>query len=180
MAKFDYTACVSVCVCAHLISMLGQFFSLRSLFVPLCWVLGLNLAQRVPMSAVVERMHDANMNLFVLCQLNGWKATPNFNSEIAVGPETQRLTTFQKQQQGRSFILTILFFHSSSFLSIWFRNQPNSFSILTSTQRPPPCSHINFRICSLYRWYATIFYSLSHSPVAVAVAVCVCEVLFFW
>lgn len=44
------------------------------------------------------------------------------------------------------------------------------------------CSHINFRICSLHRWYATIFYSLAHSLSVschcVSLHVCACFFLF--
>lgn len=89
--------------------------------------------------------------------------------------EAQRLTTFQKHhhkaiyQWGRSFVFDNAIFVRifPSFIYSVYSGWKSAqllffFCILTSTQRPPPCSHINFRKCSLYRWYATIFYSLSH------------------
>lgn len=74
--------------------MLANFFAFH--FVPLYNALGLNSSQRVPVCSCTDAaaaafvvlrgcLFDANMNLFVQYQLNGWKATPNFQMwKIAV------------------------------------------------------------------------------------------------
>lgn len=170
---------IIVRVCMRLIFMLANFFFILLPMMPLPSLSLCHCIWRLIWLVVPLRIR-ANMNLFALYQLNGWKATPNFwkkNERLTHIAWNAEQSTFQRATTGK-----VLQFDKANFSP--FLSNSHSFSrrLLFSKsaqllfhfdiQRPPWCSHINFRICSLHRWYATIFL------LAVPVSVSLCFYLY--